>query len=92
MDFPRVSKSAIDLLPSVGRAARLVGAAILFSSVTAGLGGAAQAAVPAPDPSVIKPVPLVMHQAGTPSTMHAEHWSHSSHSSHSSHYSHYSSG
>ncbi len=98
MELPRVSKSVVDLLPTghpVVRAVRRLGAGLLFAAFTAGMAATAQAAIPSKDsPSGIQVAPLVMEQAGAPSTMHAQHWSHSSHyshSSHSSHYSHYSS-
>jgi hypothetical protein len=94
LDFPRASKSVVDLLPSgrtVTGVARRLGGALLITAFTAGATVTAQAAVPPQDTSSIKAAPLVMQQAGTPATMHAQHWSHSSHSSHSSHYSHYSS-
>ena len=97
MELPRVSKSVVDLLPTshaVGRVARRLGAALLITAFTAGAAATAQAAVSPQDTSTIKAAPLVMQQAGTPATMHAQHYSHSSHSSHyshSSHFSHYSS-
>jgi hypothetical protein len=94
MEFPRASKSVVDLLPSRGivtRVAKQLGGALLITAFTAGATVTAHAAVPPQDTSSIKAAPLVMQQVGTPDTMHAQHWSHSSHSSHSSHYSHYSS-
>lgn len=94
MQFPRVTKSVVDLLPS-GRAVKAglkrIGAGLLLVAATA-FTAPVQASIPSePFVSVqasIQPGPLVMQQAGTPTTMHAQHWSHSSHSSHSSHYSH----
>ena len=94
MELPRVSKSVVDLLPTgcgVARAAKRLGAAVLITGFMAGAAVTAQAAFAPQDTSSIKAAPLVMQQAGTPATMHAQHYSHSSHSSHSSHYSHYSS-
>ena len=90
MEFPRASKSVIDLLPSgriVTGVAKGLGGALLIAAFTAGVAVTAQAAVSSQDTSSIKAAPLVMQQAGTPASMHAQHYSHSSHSSHYSHYS-----
>jgi len=93
MELPRVSKSVVDLLPSghaVARAVRRFGTGLLLTAFTVGMAATAQASVSPKDSSGIQVAPLVMEQAGAPSTMHAQHWSHSSHYSHSSHASHYS--
>ena len=77
MELPRASKSVVDLLPSgriVTRVARRLGGALLITALTAGAAGTAQAAVPPPEISSIKAAPLVMQQAGTPATMHAQHY------------------
>ncbi len=96
MQLPRVDKSVVDLLPS-GRTVRAglkrIGAGLLLAAA-ATFTTPAQAVVPS-DPGVpvqasVQAEPLVMQQAGTPTTMHAQHWSHSSHSSHYSHGSHHS--
>ena len=74
MELPRVSKSVVDLLPSghaVARAVRRFGTGLLLTAFTVGMAATAQASVSPKDSPGIQAAPLVMEQAGAPSTMHA---------------------